>query len=36
MFGLIVFALVLTWVLPAGTYQMQVTEAGRTLVVPGT
>jgi uncharacterized ion transporter superfamily protein YfcC len=36
MFGLIVFALVLTWVLPAGTYQMQVTEAGRSVVVPGT
>jgi uncharacterized ion transporter superfamily protein YfcC len=36
MFGLIVFALVLTWVLPAGTYQMQVTEAGRTVVVPET
>jgi uncharacterized ion transporter superfamily protein YfcC len=36
MFGLIVFALLLTWVLPAGSYQMQVTEAGRSVVVPGT
>jgi uncharacterized ion transporter superfamily protein YfcC len=36
MFGLIVFALALTWVLPAGSYQMQVTEAGRSVVIPGT
>jgi uncharacterized ion transporter superfamily protein YfcC len=36
MFGLIVLALVLTWVLPAGSYQMQVTDAGRSVVVPGT
>jgi uncharacterized ion transporter superfamily protein YfcC len=36
MFGLMVCALVLTWVLPAGRYEMQVTEAGRSVVVPGT
>ncbi|KPP80870.1 MAG: Arginine/ornithine antiporter ArcD [Oceanicaulis sp. HLUCCA04] len=29
-------ALVLTWILPAGSFQMQANEAGRMMVVPGT
>lgn len=30
------FALVLTWILPAGSFEMQPNEAGRMMVVPGT
>ncbi|MCC5926523.1 MAG: YfcC family protein [Bacteroidetes bacterium] len=36
MFALMTFALVLTWVVPSGTFEMQPNEAGQTVVVPGT
>jgi len=36
MFGMMMVALVLTWVLPAGEFQTEVNEAGREMVVPGT
>ena len=36
MFGMMGVALVLTWVLPAGEFQVELNEAGREMVVPGT
>ncbi|MGY6554996.1 MAG: YfcC family protein [Wenzhouxiangella sp.] len=36
MFGMMIVALVLTWVLPAGEFQIEANEAGREVVVPGT
>ena len=36
MFGLMTFALVLTWVVPSGTFEMAPNDAGQTVVVPGT
>ncbi|TVQ38342.1 MAG: YfcC family protein [Wenzhouxiangella sp.] len=36
MFGMMVVALVLTWILPAGEFQTEPNEAGREMVVPGT
>ncbi len=36
MFGMMVVALILTWILPAGEYQTEINEAGREMVVPGT
>ena len=29
-------ALILTWILPAGSFEMEANEAGRMMVVPGT
>ena len=36
MFFLMIAALVLTWILPAGSYQMVINETGQEVVVPGT
>lgn len=36
MFAMMAVALVLTWLLPAGQFETQVTESGRNVVVPGT
>ncbi|MFU8831500.1 MAG: YfcC family protein [Wenzhouxiangella sp.] len=36
MFAMMVVALVLTWMLPAGEFQTEPNEAGREMVVPGT
>ncbi len=36
MFGMMIVALLLTWLLPAGEFQTEVNEAGRDVVVPGT
>ncbi len=36
LFLLMVAALVATWIIPQGQFQTEVTEAGQTLVVPGT
>ena len=36
MFGMMMLALVLTWILPAGEFQTEPNEAGREMVVPGT
>ncbi|MBY6205411.1 AbgT family transporter [Halomonas denitrificans] len=36
MFFLMIAALVLTWILPAGSYEQVTNEAGREVVVPGT
>ena len=36
MFGMMVAALVLTWILPAGEFQTEANDAGREMVVPGT
>ena len=36
MFFLMIAALVLTWVLPSGSYEIVTNEAGREVVVPGT
>ena len=36
MFALMTFSLVLTWVLPSGTFEMAPNEQGQTVVVPGT
>ncbi|NDY94593.1 YfcC family protein [Wenzhouxiangella limi] len=36
MFAMMIAALVLTWVLPAGQFQTEMNEAGREIVVPGT
>ncbi len=36
MFAMMVVALVLTWLLPAGEFQTELNEAGREMVVPGT
>ena len=35
-FFLMIFALILTWVIPSGEFQTEVTEQGREMVVPGT
>jgi len=34
--GMIVAALLLTWIIPQGSFDMEVTEAGQEVVVPGT
>ena len=36
LFGMILLAYALTWILPAGTYQMATSESGANVVVPGT
>lgn len=36
LFGIMVLALISTWLLPQGSFQMEVNEAGRQMVVPGT
>ena len=36
LFGMMVVALILTWLLPAGQFQTEVGETGREMVVPGT
>ena len=36
LYGMIVLAWVLTWLLPAGTFEMVVNDQGREIVVPGT
>ncbi len=36
MFAMMVVALALTWILPAGSFETEVNEAGREMVVPGT
>lgn len=36
MFAMMIVALVLTWILPAGSFQTEMTEAGREVVVAGT
>ncbi|NVJ61386.1 MAG: YfcC family protein [Gammaproteobacteria bacterium] len=36
LFGMMVFAYVLTWILPAGQFDMQTNSDGREVVVPGT
>ncbi len=36
LFFLMIFALILTWVIPSGEFQTEVTEQGREMVVPGT
>ncbi len=36
MFAMMIVALVLTWILPAGSFDTEVNEAGRDMVVPGT
>ena len=36
MFGMMVVALVLTWVLPAGQFETEPSDSGREMVVPGT
>jgi uncharacterized ion transporter superfamily protein YfcC len=36
MYALIAVALVMTWLLPAGSYETRPNEAGRAMVVPGT
>lgn len=36
MFFLMIAALVLTWILPAGSYEIVTNEAGREVVIPGT
>jgi uncharacterized ion transporter superfamily protein YfcC len=36
LFGMMVLALVATWLLPAGQFQAELNEAGRSVVVPGT
>ncbi len=36
MFAMMVVALALTWILPAGSFDTEVNEAGRDMVVPGT
>ena len=36
LYGMIVLAWVLTWLLPAGTFEMAVNDQGREIVVPGT
>jgi uncharacterized ion transporter superfamily protein YfcC len=36
MFGMMVAALLMTWLLPAGQFQTELTDAGREMVVPGT
>ncbi|EKE82082.1 YfcC family protein [Idiomarina xiamenensis] len=36
MFAMIVMALILTWVIPAGEYQRSINAAGQQVVVPGT
>jgi len=36
MVGMMIFAIVLTWVLPAGSFEQEITETGRAVVVPGT
>jgi uncharacterized ion transporter superfamily protein YfcC len=36
LFGIMVLAMVLTWVLPQGRFETALTETGRTVVVPGT
>ncbi len=36
MFAMMVVALVLTWILPAGSFDSELTEAGREVVIPGT
>jgi uncharacterized ion transporter superfamily protein YfcC len=36
LFFLMIFALVLTWTIPSGEFQTELTEQGREMVVPGT
>jgi len=36
LFFLMIFALILTWIIPSGEFQTEVTEQGREMVVPGT
>ncbi|MDT8409080.1 MAG: YfcC family protein [Wenzhouxiangellaceae bacterium] len=36
MFFMMVFALILTWIVPAGSFETVVNESGREVVVPGT
>jgi uncharacterized ion transporter superfamily protein YfcC len=36
LFSLMIVALALTWVIPAGEFQTEINEAGREVVVPGT
>ncbi|MFO7798200.1 YfcC family protein [Rhodohalobacter sp.] len=36
LFFLMIFALILTWVIPSGEFQTEVTDQGREMVVPGT
>jgi len=36
MFAMMIVALALTWILPAGSFDTEVNEAGREMVVPGT
>jgi len=36
MFALMTFALLLTWIVPSGTFEMAPNERGQTVVVPGT
>jgi uncharacterized ion transporter superfamily protein YfcC len=36
LFGMMVLALVATWLLPAGQFETALDEAGRTVVIPGT
>jgi len=36
LFGIMIFALILTWIIPAGEFQTEINEAGRSVVMPGT
>ena len=36
MFGLMAFALLLTWIVPSGQFEMTTNEMGQEVVVPGT
>ena len=36
MFAMMLLALVMTWVLPAGSFAQELTESGRSVIVPGT
>ena len=36
LFFLMIFALILTWIIPSGEFQTEVTDQGREMVVPGT
>lgn len=36
LFFLMIFALILTWIIPSGEFQTELTEQGREMVVPGT
>jgi uncharacterized ion transporter superfamily protein YfcC len=36
MFAMMIAALVLTWLLPAGSFETELSESGRAMVVPGT